>query len=103
MQFPFYTESGIQICKNSIKLGLKSNIPVWIYCDVNLNSFNGSLSFNESNIKMFFSLKDLKDFVSSGVDNYEFWRNVILIVTLFVGSVTAYKMYNKNRNVQIVR
>lgn len=95
MQFPFYSATGLYMAKNSFKIGVKTNLPVWLFCDINFSTLNGSLSFNQKGLKMFFSWKGLKAFIQSKASHYRSWRNFWIFMAVVLGSWTTWSWIKK--------
>lgn len=102
MQFPFYSATGIYLAKNTFKIGIKTNLPVWLFCDVNFSTLNGSLSFNDKTLKLFFSWKGLKEYLYSKANSNAFWKwffGIVAVGGLIWASVEYLdKKNNGNRN-----
>ena len=95
MQFPFYTETGIKLAKSTFKIGVKTNLPIWVWCDINYSTLNGSLNLNDKNLKVFLSWDNLKSYLSRKVASNSFWKQFFGWVTFFVGTYLVYKLYKR--------
>lgn len=93
MQFPFYSAAGIYLAKNTFKVGISTNLPVWLLSDIQYSSINGKVSFGSESLKLFTSFAALKNYVKRNADSYSFWSKTFMVVSLLVFAWTAFRVY----------
>ena len=83
------------MAKNTFKVGISTNLPVWLLTDIGYSPLNGQISLGSESLKLFTSFENLKSYVKRNADSYSFWSKVFLIVSVFLAACTSYRVYNK--------
>jgi hypothetical protein len=72
MSFPFVTTTGVYLAKDSFQLGIRTNLPVWLCCDISLDKLTGKLKcIDSTNSTVFLSLASFHKYLERNIGFYK--------------------------------
>ena len=84
------------LAKNTFKVGISTNLPVWLLTDIQYSPINGQISFASESFRLFTSFANLKSYVKRNVDSYSFWSKFFLVISALVFVWSSYRIYKKS-------